>query len=928
MKFVLKNQVVKLSFLIGFMFFFSNIAWSQTLINNTTTPITRDFTNLAAGSWVNNTYANAQGWYVNFGASPTVPSNIFTSDGSGTSASRPYTLGLDGAQRSFGIVANGSAGVHSYIGWRLKNNTGAVVNNLQIHWKGKQWYRNELGGNQTIVLSYRKSSSEISNLTGTYTNLSPIFNTPQPTGANSLLNGNLAENSAEVTNNINGLNLAPGDEIMLRWIFTSNPHHHVFGLDDITITYIASQTITFPAITNKTYGDAPITLSATASSGLPVTYSSSNSNVASISGSTLTITGPGRATITATQAGNDDYSPASTTRTIDVYPVAPTLSAATNVTTSSFRATWTINNGANDANVDYYIVYANNPSFNNDFLVYTSDKTRLINTNVSVNNVYYYKVVAYTVDSNLESDASNTRSVIIGNDYLSGTWPSGVKAANRVVISSPSAVFPNNASNTLAINDLEVTNTGRIENTQALHVENELFIRSSADGNAGQILNRGNVTFGDNAKIIIRKTFVANQWVMIGFPFNVPQSNIFIAGTSTLATWGNLNETSNDIIVLQYDGAKRNSTGAVNYTQQGLNWANVSPKTFIANKGYIIWSKSNIALDFVIDATNRANFFNTSASAVAGIYDSNPSYDHRNWNLLSTPFASAYELQNSAFHAPFQVYNSGTQTYDVIMATDSYEIRPYNAYFFQAKGSNFSFVNTGRRLNAPGQSNVNTYDDLHFALSNDKYRDVTRIRYHAEASNDFDIDMDAVKIMAININIPQLFSTLGNRSFAVNTTNNNQKDFDLSVLIPAKGNYKLSLENTTKAPNVVSVLLTDKLTGVVVDLTKVGTYEFSADNAGTFNRFKVITATEAVNVSTNSINALESELRIMASNNKARIVANEILVTVRVFDMSGKVIFAANNFDSKNEITLPNKGIYMFDIETNKGKQQIKLLNK
>ena len=66
----------------------------------------------------------------------------------------------------------------------------------------------------------------------------------------------------------------------------------------------------------------------------------------------------------------------------------------------------------------------------------------------------------------------------------------------------------------------------------------------------------------------------------------------------------------------------------------------------------------------------------------------------------------------------------------------------------------------------------------------------------------------------------------------------------------------------------------------------------------------------------------------MASNNKARNFANEILVSVRVFDMSGKVIFAANNFDSKNEITLPNKGIYMFDIETNKGKQQIKLLNK
>lgn len=927
MKFFFKSQPFKLSFMICLIFFSNNISWSQTLINNTTTPIVINFTNLAAGSWVNNTYANALGWYVNFGAPTTIPTSILASDGSGTSASRLYTFGNDATQRSLGIVANGNPGVHSFMGWRLKNNTGAVVNNLQVSWKGKQWFRNTLGENQSITLSYRKSSSDITNLTGTYTNLSPIFNTPQPTGATGILNGNLAENSAEVTNNINGLNLAPGEEIMLRWIFTSNPNYHVFGLDDVTISYIAGQTISFPAFDEKTYGDAPINLNASASSGLPVTYSSSNNNVASISGNTLTITGPGRAIITASQAGNVDYSPASTSRTIDVYPVAPTLSAETNVTTSSFQATWTLNNGANDANVAYYIMYANNASFTNDFLVYSSSKTRVVNSNIFLNNVYYYRVVAYTIDSNLESNASNVKSVIIGNNYLTGTWPSGVKAANRVIISSPSAVFPNNANNTLAINELEVTNTGRIENTQLLHVEKELLIRSSADGNAGQILNRGSVTFGDDAKIIIRKTFVANRWHFMGFPFNVPQSNIFLAGTNTPASWGNHNELVNNIVVQRYDGAKRNSTGLVNYSE-GLNWVNVSPKTFNANQGYIVWATSNITLDFVVDASNRANFFNTSSSVVAGIYDSNPNYEHRNWNLLTTPFASAYELQNSAFHAPFLIYNASTQTYDAVMSTDSYEIRPYNAYLFQAKGSNFSFVNTGRRLNSPGQNNVSPYDDLHFALSNEKYRDITRIRYHAEASNDLDIDKDAIKILSFNQEVPQLFSTIGNRSFAVNTTNSNQKEFDLNVLIPAKGNYKLALENTTKAPNIASVLLTDKLTGVVVDLINVGAYEFSADKAGTFNRFKVITATEAVNVSTNSINALESELRIMASNNKARIVGTEMLQSIRVFDMSGKVIFAANSFDSKNEITLPNKGIYMFDIETNKGKKQIKLLNK
>ena len=52
------------------------------------------------------------------------------------------------------------------------------------------------------------------------------------------------------------------------------------------------QTLTFPAPAARTYGDAPFALSATASSGLPVTYTVNTGQV-SVSGSTVTITGAG-----------------------------------------------------------------------------------------------------------------------------------------------------------------------------------------------------------------------------------------------------------------------------------------------------------------------------------------------------------------------------------------------------------------------------------------------------------------------------------------------------------------------------------------------------------------------------------------------------------------------------------------------------------
>jgi hypothetical protein len=69
----------------------------------------------------------------------------------------------------------------------------------------------------------------------------------------------------------------------------------------------ANQTITFNALPAKTFGDAPFALSASASSSLPVSYASSNTSVATISGNTITIVGVGTANITASQAGNANY---------------------------------------------------------------------------------------------------------------------------------------------------------------------------------------------------------------------------------------------------------------------------------------------------------------------------------------------------------------------------------------------------------------------------------------------------------------------------------------------------------------------------------------------------------------------------------------------------------------------------------------------
>jgi len=72
---------------------------------------------------------------------------------------------------------------------------------------------------------------------------------------------------------------------------------------------IAPQSITFNSISSKSVGDS-FTLDASATSGLPVAYTSSNPSVATVAGNLVTIVGSGSAEITASQAGNSSFSAA------------------------------------------------------------------------------------------------------------------------------------------------------------------------------------------------------------------------------------------------------------------------------------------------------------------------------------------------------------------------------------------------------------------------------------------------------------------------------------------------------------------------------------------------------------------------------------------------------------------------------------------
>jgi hypothetical protein len=93
-----------------------------------------------------------------------------------------------------------------------------------------------------------------------------------------------------------------------------------------TVTNIQAQTISFPTIVDQTYG-ASVPLSASASSGLAVTFSVLSGPATIVGGNSLLITGIGTVTVEALQAGNGSVAAATLDRTFDANPAPLTIQA-------------------------------------------------------------------------------------------------------------------------------------------------------------------------------------------------------------------------------------------------------------------------------------------------------------------------------------------------------------------------------------------------------------------------------------------------------------------------------------------------------------------------------------------------------------------------------------------------------------------------
>jgi hypothetical protein len=156
-------------------------------------------------------------------------------------------------------------------------------------------------------------------------------------------------------------------------------------LDAIGYTFVGSktnQTITFGSLPNRALGEPPFAVSATASSGLPVSFSILSGPATLSSGTNVAITGLGAVTVRASQPGNANYNAAPTVdQSFTVYSPPAMTQARPNGT--NLMLTWS----------------TNVPGF-----------SLLTTTNLTISNSWVLAVPAPVISGNVFSFTNNTLS--------------------------------------------------------------------------------------------------------------------------------------------------------------------------------------------------------------------------------------------------------------------------------------------------------------------------------------------------------------------------------------------------------------------------------------------------------------------------------------------------------------------------------------
>lgn len=513
-------------------------------------------------------------------------------------------------------------------------------------------------------------------------------------------------------------------------------------------------------------------------------------------------------------------------------------------------------------------------------------------------------------------------------DCATGTWSAASTYPNndRPIYVYTNVTIP--ASTYISADSLYIKPTGivSVPSTSALTVTDQLIVGIDVNGNSGQLNSNAacNNISTSGAKVIVRKA-LDSTWDFISFPFNVPETNVFLSGTNTHAIWGNISGTNTikpDFFAARYDGLLR-ATGGNPSSTGSLYYVNVTEKTFTSVRGYIISGGTNGAdsLDFVAANGTQITLCNGSYSPE---YYINPCLCNDGWCLVGTPYITAYNLYYPDLYKSYYV----APTYTSVASGVGYKLNPFGAFFIQATGAlPISFPTTGITDLATGigPSPAPAYSNINLQLSSSSKADATLIRLNENANVKYLIGEDALKIQNAASSI-QIYTEAEDAcsGLSINTLPLNTEQVKLKINIANTGTCVMQIKNKENLNNIESVVLVDTETGLQTDLIQVDKYSFEANTTGTSERFYILLKTKNQTGINNLFRNNDIEVTVKGNN----VSLNDLKgnANVRMYDVVGKLMYNFPNLKNNQSFNIKVPGIYFVDISTETQNKKVKIL--
>ena len=507
-------------------------------------------------------------------------------------------------------------------------------------------------------------------------------------------------------------------------------------------------------------------LTATATSGLPVSYTiTAGNDVASIVGDEVIISKPGTFTIQASQAGDVNFKAAE--------PVSKTFTIAVS------EYVFTNQDGNSDWNTTGNWLAGTKPGNNEDVIIRGN---LIINNNVEVHSLTIEEgfEVALTVGGQLTvgDGASQYREHYgdlhvekEGHVFLNG----GELKVNKFILDA-------------TLNDIvngQEAKSGQVTNPASLDIIETAYFDLDMDPDPD-----GQVTFG---------------WYDFTVPFDVNISN----GIFRLNNDGSTTPlvSGRDFIVTYYDEARR-AAG-----QKGWVQMNGSAQ-LTAGVAYSITLDDEVTQNTIRFVWNKQHSIGASYSTPV-TRSNNGTTTNRGWNGIGNGTLTHTQLQGLPANTKVQMYDHSTKSFRAVDAAD-YTYAVGTAFFYQAPENPLPVVQTKADgtlllpLRAPQYEN-RTVNEFRLTLTEESTArevDVLYVSASEEATGEYAVGHDLLKMASANeVSIAQIWATNGKLQLCdiEMPLINNNAICDLGLNAPKEGAYILEIQ---RAPEDAMLYLT------------------------------------------------------------------------------------------------------------------------